>query len=328
MRTLVELEKLESRLGGQRLKEALRGFEEDLLTMQECEKNAGASVAQRLTLGNGLVRRITEGLRIVYHGSAGVMAKVANIMMMGGGEEDLKLDGMDGVLSASLGAEDAFPEKKIVTGSQGVGAVTDGEAPLPLEFSFAADSSASMNAVFVLRLDPPVVCSVPLAASLAALANPNSNDSPIASSEKGTRLQKLLLPDLFGAVSGEPIGNVALPDDSVIAFSHSVDDFTLGATISRVPILHPRDVLVALRLLRQQAVFNELFTSCCRKASDTTDASRHTVILPTEVTRTATRDRAQTTDPIRRALGHYSAPCCTDAFHRPCSPSPVKGCCI
>mmetsp|Transcript_13345 Transcript_13345/g.53281 ORF Transcript_13345/g.53281 Transcript_13345/m.53281 type:complete len:378 (-) Transcript_13345:2515-3648(-) len=280
LRTLLELETLDTKLGEFKLKDSLTGFEEDLLAFQKSEENVGASVVQRICLGHGLIRRTAAGLQIKYYATAAGMVKLKKQASSEGPEVPLE---PEETYTADVGVDDATPPKAIAVGSQGVGTAPSIVPNLPLEFTFASESTQTVAAIYVLHLNPPVVCSSSLATSLASLSTPYSNEAGVPWTEKGTGLQMLLSPEAFDQGGVDVLRNCSLKDGSVVAFSHPGNRY-LGATVSRIPVVHPRDLNVAFRLLRQQATFNELFTSCCHQDIDSADLSKEgRTVLSAEV---------------------------------------------
>ena len=64
-----------------------------------------------------------------------------------------------------------------------------------------------------------------------------------------------------------------LPDQkhsyALHCYADSGDDDQVGALVSKVPLLHPKDVARVIQLLRQQALYNCVLSSCVRQHKDT-----------------------------------------------------------
>ncbi|CDF35340.1 unnamed protein product [Chondrus crispus] len=272
--------------------DALRGFEDDLISAHHAEVNApvpstpntlDADPARR---GHGIVKRSARGLRITF---------------------------MKG-RHALLGVEDGIANRSIAITRTHPTLTSNGR------FHFDQPKMATLAAQYVLTFENPVFVCLSVAQTVERLAgvpppqppatatggssgrplhdrNHRTDGRPEEASDKNTclpSLQELLAPAVFGERDGlndeemsnpkkegptparevvkkkthwsqpstEFIAAAALPNKQYIEFSHSGSNTVPGLAICRIPLCHPKDVLPVLGLIRQQIVFNELFRSC------------------------------------------------------------------
>lgn len=309
-----ELEKALQGGGGARfqLKDALRAFEEDVLAMQKAERGVvpGLTEDDYRDRGVGTVKQSAQGLRVAFadgwyatvgvehaspprliaSASCGPVTAVAGTSSAGGGAPDLPATfSFANAPSLSVGAQ------YVLTLSE----------PLIASASFAAELLRASNGDMSDAEAPPAADAQAGSAKAGGQHVGDSSDSVNhggASGEKGGRpsMEALLSPGVLGSstpdavtsshremdlLSGgdEIITSAALPGDSFFKFSYNRNDCVPGVHIHRVPLSHPRDLPRVLRLLRQQIIFNALFSSCFSTSDAVTPGARAVIDQPIEV---------------------------------------------
>lgn len=125
---------------------------------------------------------------------------------------------------------------------------------------------------------------------------------PTANKKSNSLLEALLIPHVFGQrrakgkhgqyepfelnkLSGgdEIVACAPLSPDKHMKFSYNRRDCTPGLLIHRIPLAHPRDAHIVMRLLRQQIMFNKLFLSCFSVSGTIAPTSMTELEQPVEV---------------------------------------------
>lgn len=135
-----------------------------------------------------------------------------------------------------------------------------------------AKAEPTLEAIGPVKAGSVITETGPSTSALLATAASNWTNHP--------KLEGLLAPDVLGdhaldaptagsgvdvvALSGgdEVTAIAALPNGKSMKFSYTRSDCVPGVRIHHVPLTHPRDVRPIVRVLRQQLVFNALFSSC------------------------------------------------------------------
>lgn len=268
-RRLMDLEKLSASIQGVSLIESLRAFEEDLLAAQELEKKEGVTEAQRTSYGHGVISRTALGLRIRFTESQ----------------------------SAILSVEDAIPPVTISVGRSQLLMKNMSDGPVP-QMQFSDMQTASVSACYVLHFEKPIVVCLSVAQGLQRVGGSEKAVRPavVKASGAGRELfnreieerkpgwgsvQKLLGGKIFDqstkskrhwSLAASEFSAAVNVGDGYIEFLHSGNDMMNGVTVSRVPICNPMNVKPVLAVMKQQLVFNELFTSCFREEEISGDA--------------------------------------------------------
>ncbi|ORY97956.1 mediator of RNA polymerase II transcription subunit 1-domain-containing protein [Syncephalastrum racemosum] len=140
--------------------------------------------------------------------------------------------------------------------------------PLPCSpLRFAQASASASDAVpvrFVAKLDPPMAAShQALRFLMVAAGLPTPAEVPITEPAMSISLEKMLAEgEVKGATWTAEFEDVP---DQIYKWAGTQE--TMGKTVTRIPFTHPVQLYSILRCLRQQQMFNTLFTSITRNTS-------------------------------------------------------------
>mmetsp|Transcript_2617 Transcript_2617/g.4674 ORF Transcript_2617/g.4674 Transcript_2617/m.4674 type:complete len:587 (-) Transcript_2617:1279-3039(-) len=268
---MMAMEKLDARLPQGTLL-ALRGFEDNLVKLRQIEACIPShGPLDRFLKGHGFVTRTLGGLELQYFLDApsqlGLSKGLIPLSSISSIDMDHSLPSKCNPYRAIIGIEEAYTVKPVMTGFLHPSVVSeDASGPLPVRFEFHRPTTLNLPMDYVMKLCPALHVSRAIAYQLRSKS---VREQPLMSNRNGvktTSMQALLAPDVFKNVDvkrSEFFSKTLMSKgNSVFRFTHGSDDLVEGMTVHRVPVTHPRDVHQVLQLLRQQIVFNDIFSSC------------------------------------------------------------------
>lgn len=159
--------------------------------------------------------------------------------------------------------------------------VQQGNSPVysPIE----KHNSTSLPATFVLKLNKPMALNVKMFKQIKIITGESS--SGIIDLENSSSLIRLIVEYAStGAANNIAKGLfVTLPDQHHCYYMNENKNLE-GIVVSSIPFTEPQHVSKILVFLRQQALFNQLLSSCIRNNSSTTRTTDHDQLLVFEVT--------------------------------------------
>lgn len=308
--SLIQLDKLDAAVPGVSLIDALRCFEDDLLDAQSMERKANLLDHERISRGHGVINRTAQGLKIDFiKGHSAILGLEDAIP-----SREISIGRSQLISRASHAINPAMPLFELTntkTATVDAQYVLRFHEPISMCLTVAQNLERMQNREGAKKPARPTLMKASgYGKGVFTSRGDMRNEDSVAGEHSWPSLQELLAPRLFlGQKTGsdfhmsqdgqalersigkenvhwsqdatEYIAAAALPNNQYVQFSHSGSDVVSGLSVHRVPLCHPGDVMPILALVRQQIVFNDLFTSCfgspIRVASDMISAVRQPV---------------------------------------------------
>lgn len=292
---LIAKEKLSERVSQEvSLTDALRAFEDDLISAHHAEINfsrpqtPNALDADPARRGHGIVKRSARGLKISFMKDRSLLVGIEDAaqsrsITVSRTHPTLSTNGrfhFDQAKMATTSAQYVLtfenPVLVCLSVAQTLERLAGGP---PHNASTAAATRTSRRSLHersvahaeVLSLrdgSNKLTCLPSLQRLLAPIVfseegDPNDDETANDKKEISTPAKEVVKKrSHWSQPSTEFIAAASLPDNQYVEFSHSGSNTVPGIAIYRIPLCHPKSVLPVLGLIRQQIVFNELFTSC------------------------------------------------------------------
>eukprot|EP00186_Timspurckia_oligopyrenoides_P004123 CAMPEP_0182443200 /NCGR_PEP_ID=MMETSP1172-20130603/1984_1 /TAXON_ID=708627 /ORGANISM="Timspurckia oligopyrenoides, Strain CCMP3278" /LENGTH=633 /DNA_ID=CAMNT_0024638385 /DNA_START=33 /DNA_END=1934 /DNA_ORIENTATION=+ len=289
LQSLIKIDVLDERFNESTtslVKNALRILQSDVISIRNLELKSlksSSGLIDRLIYGHGLIRCASVGIYAQYYVSSFGQFMILKQKESNQNEDELISDEF-GVFNAWISAEASQKAFQLaLTSSNPSISDTHQALSLPISMKFEkCEVTQPIHTQFVMHLQPNIIMTRDLASCLNTFATKsetvstgNPFHSEIPSAKVSTSLLDLLCPNSieilkptrYQSVSDSFVSQVEF-DDKIFTISQSKDEIVAAVVVSRIPFGVVSQIHSIFSMLRQQIVFNELYSSCFNVQSE------------------------------------------------------------